>query len=606
MNRESVRSGCAGPGWRTLALVLLLCLLQLRAAAAQPALEIDISGIDGVLLENVRAHLSLSRYLPGDKGLTGLLAGGKPAPELPPADELRGLHRRAGAEIRAALQPYGYYDPDIESSLEQQGENWIAGYRIAPGTPVLVETFAITVTGAGQAEAALVKLRDKPPFKAGSRLIHPDYDAFRSALLRAALDAGYLDARYTKSELRVFPAGHRATAQLQLDTGPRYYFGTVTIEQDILDPDFVNRYETFREGEPFDTAKLLELQLALGDSGYFDQVEMDARREEAVDYRVPVIVRTVAGAHTRYKIGFGFATDTGPRVSLGAEYRRINRLGHSLNSDLRVSPIEQTAAVNYTIPIRNLVSDRLVIGAEVDNSTDVANSGESRSYKLGVSQNISMGSIQRKLYLNYLHESYVLGNVDDTVDFLIPGIILSRLKSDNVLFPRRGYSWDVDLHGSPGLISSTSFASVNALLRGVYPLGKKTRLIGRSQLGAITVASFASLPASERFFAGGDQSVRGYDYETLAPVDSSGDVVGGQYLAAASLEIDHLFVGNYGAALFVDAGNADDVFPPSLKLGAGIGFRWRSPIGMLRVDLAHPFDDPDNNFRLHISIGPDL
>ncbi|MDX1696711.1 MAG: BamA/TamA family outer membrane protein, partial [Thiohalobacterales bacterium] len=195
---------------------------------------------------------------------------------------------------------------------------------------------------------------------------------------------------------------------------------------------------------------------------------------------------------------------------------------------------------------------------------------------------------------------------EDTVDFLIPGIGLSRLKSDNVLFPRRGYSWEADLRGSPGLISSTRFARIAAGARAVFPLGDKARILGRAQLGAMTVDDFSSLPTAERFFTGGDQSVRGYDYQELAPVDSSGEVVGGQFLAVAGIEIDYLFAGNFGAAVFVDAGNADDTFPPDPKVGAGIGFRWRSPVGMLRVDLAHPFDDPLNNYRLHISIGPDL
>lgn len=606
MKSETVRLDRAGSHWLLLSTLILSCLLHLRVAVAQPSLELDITGIDGVLLGNVRAHLSLSRYVRAGATLFKPLAGGGKVPALPPVDEIRSLHERAGKEIHAALQPYGYYDPAMESTLEQQGERWIAHYRIDPGQPVLVESLDITVAGAGQDEAAISALRRKIPLRTGSRLIHPDYDAFRKSLLRAALDAGYLDARYLKSELRVEPAMHRASVLLHLDTGARYYFGEVTIEQDILDAGFVSRYATFRQGEPFDTDKLLELQLALGGSGYFDQVELEVRRDQARDYQVPVIVHTVPAAHTRYRLGLGYSTDIGPRITLGADYLRINRQGHSLNSNLQLSPIEQTATVNYNIPIRNLISDRLVIGGEVDNSTDVANSGESRSYKLGVSHNVSMGSIQRKLYINFLHESFELGNEDDRVDFLMPGASVSQLKSDNVLSPRRGYSWTVDLHGAPDLIAATRFARVEAALRAVYPLGAHGRLIGRSQLGAITVEDFARLPASERFFAGGDQSVRGYDYETLAPVDSSGEVIGGQYLATGSLEVDYLFVGNYGAAVFVDAGNADDDFLPGLKSSAGIGFRWRSPVGMLRIDLAHPFDDPDNDFRLHVSIGPEL
>ncbi len=585
--------------------MLVLCLLFTGVAGAAPVLELDISGVKGVLLDNVRAHLSLSRYVRTGPGLPLPLPGKEEIPALPGADEIRALHRRAANEIRAALQPYGYYDPVITSSLEQKGARWIASYRIDTGQPVLVASLDIAVTGEGREEAAIAAVRDRTRLRTGKRLIHPDYDTTRAGLLRAALDAGYLDARYTKSELRVTPAAHSAAVVLHLDTGPRYYFGTVTIDQDSLAPNFVERFVDIKEGAPFDTTQLLKLQLALGDSGYFDQVELDVRRDEAQDHHVPVIVHTRPGTYARYRLGLGFGTDTGPRVSLGADYPRINRRGHGVTSDLRLSPLQQSAAVHYTVPIRNLVSDRLVFGGELNNA-EVANTGTTRGYKLGVSQNVSLGDFQRHLYINFQHDSFELGNVKDRVNFLIPGASVSKLKSDNVLFPRRGYSWNADLRGAPGLISATRFARFEAGLHGVHPLGGRGRVIARGQLGALMVDDFASLPSTERFFAGGDQSVRGYDYQTLAPVDSSGEVVGGRYLAVGSLEMDYLLVGNFGAAVFVDAGNADDTFLPHLKVGAGIGFRWRSPVGMLRVDVAHPFDDPDNDYRLHISIGPDL
>ena len=125
-------------------------------------------------------------------------------------------------------------------------------------------------------------------------------------------------------------------------------------------------------------------------------------------------------------------------------------------------------------------------------------------------------------------------------------------------------------------------------------------------MGGTAVENFAKMPASERFFAGGDQSVRGYGYQKLGPTDKSGDIIGGRYLVVGSIEFDYLFMGDFGAAVFVDSGNADDNFVPSLKTGAGIGLRWRSPVGMLRFDIAHPFDDSSNDYRIHISIGPEL
>ena len=583
----------------------LLALLLAPALGAEPVLEVNISGIDGVLLENARAHLSLSRYVQPAAGLTLPFADKQDAPAWPGEAQIRVLHRRATQELRAALEPYGYYAPSIESSLEQQEDKWLADYRVDPGQPVILESIDISITGEGSGDAELAAVRDSTRLQRGERLQHPHYNATRSALIRAAIDAGFLDAAYTRSELRVNPAAHRADVVLQLDTGERYYFGRVDIEQDILDPKFVARYAPIEAGTPFDTGKLLDLQLALGDSGYFDQVEIDVQREQTEEQQVPVIVRTMPGPRIRYTAGAGFGTDTGPRVLLGAEFLRINRRGHGLTSNLRVSPVSQKAVVRYKIPIRNLVTDRLVFGGEVENAK-VADDGDTRRYQLDVSQNISRGGFERRLYLNYQRESFDLGNDDDSVDFFIPGVTISRLKADNVLFSRRGYSWTADLRGAPGLISDTRFGRIAAGVRGVYPVGDKGRLLGRGQLGAMTVDDFSQLPTTERFFTGGDQSVRGYDYQELAPEDSSGEVVGGRYLSVASLELDYLFVGNFGAAVFVDAGNADDDFPPDPKVGAGIGFRWRSPVGMLRIDVAHPFDDPHNNYRLHVSIGPDL
>ena len=138
------------------------------------------------------------------------------------------------------------------------------------------------------------------------------------------------------------------------------------------------------------------------------------------------------------------------------------------------------------------------------------------------------------------------------------------------------------------------------------PLTSRGRLLFRAELGGVKTTSFSDLPPSQRFFSGGDQSVRGYAYQGLGPKNTEGDVVGGSYLAVASLEMDYLLYGNIGIAAFFDAGNAGNDFLPSMKKGLGMGLRYRSPVGMIRLDLAHPLDDPDNQYRLHISIGADL
>jgi len=580
-------------------------LLWTTALLAQPHVELDISGLDKAMEENVRAHLGIARLVP-QNGLIPFLPFEQDEPAMAITESnVRRLHRQATEEIGQALQPFGYYEPEVEAKLTRDGDTWRALYQVDTGPPTRIELVDIQISGAGQAHASILEARQTSHLQTGKRLLHSDYEATKQALLEAALAAGYLDARYQRAELRILKAQHIAQVQLLLDTGPRYFFGPVSIEQDILDPDFVQQFVHIEQGAPFNTDALLELQLALSDSGYFNRVEVDIRRAAAADFHVPVVITTEPAKTRRYGIGLGYGTDTGPRLSLATEFRRVNRRGHSVLADLRLSQILQSVGVQYKIPIGNVVSDRLIFSSQVVSET-IADGGSSDRYTLGVSHNKAWGAMQRRLYINYQHEDFSLGEDDHSVNFFIPGFTLSQLSADDILFPRRGYTWSVDLRGASGLISDTAFARIDLAGKRVFPLGERGRLLLRSQLGAMSVQDFNLLPTSERFFTGGDQSVRGYDYQTLAPEDESGDVVGGHYLGVGSIELDYLFVGNFGAALFVDSGNAADDFLPSLKTGAGIGFRWRSPVGMLRIDIAHPFDDPDNNYRLHITIGPAL
>ncbi len=586
-------------------LLIAWALLWTPITMAAQRVELEISGLEKELQENVTAHLGIAQLVQ-HAGLIPFMPGDKDRPALAVTEtNIRRLHRQATRDIEAALQPFGYYEPVIDAQLSRDGDTWKAVYHVDTGPATRIEQLDIQISGAGQTDERILSARKASQLKPGRRLLHSDYETTKEKLLQAALASGYLDARYRLAELRILKVQRQAQIRLLLDTGPRYFFGPISIEQDILDPDFVQQFVHIRQGEPFNTNALLELQLALSDSGYFSRVEVDPQRAAAADFHVPVVITTEPSKPRRYAVGLGYGTDTGPRLSLASEFRRINRRGHGILADIQLSDILKSVGAQYQIPIGNLVSDRLVFSSRAEFET-FADGGTSDRYTLGVSRNEAWGPLQRRLYLNYQHEDFSLGEDDGKVDFFIPGITLSQLRADDVLFPRRGYSWNADLRGSPGVISDTTFTRLDLAGKLVFPLSKRGRLLLRSRLGAMSVENFSVLPTSERFFAGGDQSVRGYEYQSLAPKDASGDVIGGQYLAVGSIELDYLFVGNFGAALFVDSGNAADDFLPSPKTGAGIGFRWRSPVGMLRIDIAHPFDDGNDGYRLHISIGPSL
>ncbi len=601
-----------GPSPRLLLSCLLLTgLFWATGAAAATRLTVEVIGIDGDLAKNAYAYLSIAQLSPK----RGLLSVSLPIP-IPGLEEktdkdlsdsnVRRLHQQADMEIRQSLQPFGYYAPQIESSLKKVDGEWLAVYRVDPGPPTRVRKLDIEIQGPGKDDTAVRQALGDIALRVNRRLMHSRYDNAKQSLISAAIGAGYLDAGFTRSEMLVSPQQRYAEITLIMDTGPRYFFGPITVQQEILDPDFVDRYVKPKAGEPFDSRRLLATQLALGDSGYFQRVEVQIKREETQDFRVPVVIETEPNKPRRYATGLGYGTDTGPRLSLATEFRRVNRRGHSVMGDIRVSSIKQSVGLQYRIPFRNVETDRLIFSGTAE-SEDVSDDGKTNRYTLGASLNDVWGPFRRSVYANLQHEEFSIGDDDDTVTFLIPGASLSRLRADNAVFPLRGYSWTVDVRGGANnLISETSFVRSEATLRMVLPLLTNMRLVLRGQIGAMAVEDFSKLPLTERFFAGGDQSVRGYGYQRLGPTDETGEVIGGRYLTSASAEVDYLFAGNFGAAVFVDSGNADDNFPVDPYTAAGVGFRWRSPVGMFRLDFAHPFTNSDDRYRIHISIGPTL
>lgn len=568
-------------------ILLGVAAAALFAPAVRADLRVEISGIDGPERENVEARLGIRAYAKDD--------GEDEA-------QVRRLHRQSEDEIRGALQAYGYYEPRIRGSLAQDGDDWVARYEIDPGTPVVLESVRIEVSGAGREFPAIADAARDTRLRSGDRLHHERYEETKAALARAAYQNGYLDARFTEHVLRVEPLRHRAEAVLAMDTGARYFFGEVRVAQEQLDPEFVARYVPIRPGDPFEPEKLLQAQFALSDLGYFASIDVQARKEQAIGQQVPVVIATTPRPPQRYDAGVGYGTDTGARLTLGAEFRRLTDTGHKLRSDLRVSEVKNSVGLDYRIPLGTQAADNL--GFATSFTDEKIADGESRRYDFVVSVSRTPGDWQLQLYLKHIYEESFLTTAGfDGTKLLLPGVALSRGEMDDPIHARLGWSLFLDLHGGhEAVVSDVSFLQGRALVRGVVPLGARTRLLGRAELGASVVDEFRELPASQRFFAGGDQSVRGYAYQSLGPVDAAGKVIGGKYLTAYSGEVEYRVWNDWGAAAFIDVGGAGDDPGPGLWRGVGAGVRYRAPVGTLQVDLAHPLDGDDRGVRPHLGI----
>ncbi|MFK7915795.1 MAG: autotransporter assembly complex family protein [Pseudomonadales bacterium] len=575
--------------------------------ARQPVtLKVQVEGLDGRLDSMLAANITL--FL----NIATLAAEAKPsrdkatrAAALKPS-QIRRAHRRAPDQIRQALMPFGYYQPTIESELEEVAGVYAARYRVAPGPAVVIESVTVVLQGAIAALPLAEQLRSRYPIAPGEQLSHGRYDSAKQDLLDQVYAAGFLDARFATAQLAVRPDARLADIHLLLDSGPRYLFGDVEIEQGILNEQFVARFNSIEAGEPFDATRLIDLQLRLTDADYFNTVVINADKSSAVDQRVPVRIVTTPKKSQRYSVGLGYGTDTGPRAKVSTEHRRINRRGHQFNADLQTSAVRNTLAAEYRVPFKNVARDRYRFFARVEQA-DVGDA-ETDQFSIGAQREEDWLGLRRQLYLKYDGENFSFGDGPTQQSrLLIAGAALSYQRADDALFSRKGVSVTLDVHGAvDSLASETTFIQSTLGARAVWPLGQRSRLLLRGEAGVTEADEFLLLPPAERFFTGGDRSVRGYAFQSLSPENAVGDNIGGSYLSVVSVEVDRLLRGNIGLAAFYDYGGAGDRFGDRLRGGFGVGLRYRSPVGMIRIDLAHPLDDDGTNFRLHLSLGPDL
>lgn len=512
----------------------------------------------------------------------------------------------AEQEILPALQPYGFYAPRISSELLSAAAGWQVTLQIEPGKQTVYRNIEVVIEGEGEANSELRSLLSNIELRRGQPVLHEQYTAFKANLQKRARDQGFLDATYTTHALEIHRADTVADVSLVFDTGERYYFGDVAFDQNMLTSSLAEKFVKPSKGEPFESAKLIETQLRLSESEYFESVFVDIHRDEAQDGHIPVSIVAAPRKAGSYKLSVGYGTDTGPRAGIGADIRRVNRNGHKYLNQLQVSEVETTIASQYRVPIGDVRSEFLDYTANL--SQQNINALDTREYRIAASLNQDRWGGRRKLSLTLLRENWSFDQrPSDSAILLAPAVEFSYKSSDDPFFIAKGFSYTIRATGAAeNVLSDHSFARVDAYAKMVYPLSNRTRLLLRGEIGAIATDDFDGLPPSIRFFAGGSQSVRGYGYNDLSPLDIIGNEVGGQYLTTASAEFDYLIYGGLGIAAFADAGNASDSLFDDVRYGAGLGLRYKSPAGIFRLDVAHPFDDPDKSVRVHLSFGIDL
>ncbi len=514
----------------------------------------------------------------------------------------------AEVEIENALKPYGYYLSTVNHSSSTDLSK--VTFEINLGAPVILNNVSVIIEGESSETDVIRNWIDAYPLKKGDVLVQPQYDDAKSKLNQLLRRFGYLDARFVKQEIAVNVERTEAAISLLVQIGERYRYGEFELdwrsEKQVgaYSEGFLERYLTLKPGEGFDSQALQKAQGDMSNSTYFSYTELRPLFDEAKDGVVPIRVSIEAPKRLSYGASLGFGTDSGPRTGLTFENRRVNQLGHRFNGELIASTEKQTIVGNYSIPSNGSKRDGLnLFTSFINENSDVR---DSNLWLAGFDFNKSLSDQTQLSYgVSFRDESFIESSQSFESQLLLPSVTWQTVSADSLRNPNRGYRVSASLRGADSdLGSDISFAQLTLNAKSVYSLGSG-RLIGRAQIGQTIIDDGDQLPSSLSFFTGGDHSVRGYDFESIGVQNVDGDFVGGQNVIATSIEYEQQIRGPFALAAFIDAGDAyDDSL--DLKVGVGVGARWRLPFGAVRLDIASARDLEGEPVRLHFTFGTDL
>ena len=570
--------------------LLVCCKLQAQEGLQRAALQVD--GAEQELTNNILAH-SNSINLACDA----------------PRTRVNTILPRISRQVTRAARALGYYHLKESIRVERLNPDggqpcWNLLIEVDPGPRITVANVSVTVA---QNQPYFTSVLENLSMRAGDPLNQASFERIKGQLNSVAVEQGFFDAQITDSRLAIDLESNTADAVMMFDPGSRYRIREVRLQgHEVLEAGFINRYLDVQAGDYYSAEAILSVRNSLNESLYFNRVSVSPLHEELSTDEIPLAIDLQMRPRRAFSIGGGVTTDIGPRVRSNYDNRYLNAMGHQFAANASVSLIQQKIDLGYEIPLANPRTQRLAFSlGHLREDVDVY---ESQTDKFGIDYSfVDRSGWRRNYFVNYQQDRYQLNEQPrESTNLLVPGFRLSRTEANDTLYPTRGWRLYSEISAAnDSLLSSTSFLQLNATAKTLFELGPG-RLILRAELGSTLVDNVLELPVTLQYFAGGDQSIRGYEYQSLGPVNAAGEIEGGKHQLVGSIEYDFGIRPDWKLAVFTDFGNAFNEFSDiEIKQSLGIGIRWLSPVGPIRLDLASPLDD-DNNIRLHLSMGPDL
>ncbi|NVJ59950.1 MAG: BamA/TamA family outer membrane protein [Gammaproteobacteria bacterium] len=549
---------------------------------------ITITGVEDAVLQNIAAHLEIS-----DNKVPLSVLG------FPRSNEY--ILRKT----RQALQALGYYEPEL--SLSGDHQSWTL--NIDPGNKLSWKQISIKITPEDQVSTELKQLLNQSSIKTGATVNHGEYQNLKRNLASTANQSGFLDAEFITSKLIVLPNFTGANIEWELQLGERYKVKDVQFTDSDLSPEVLQKYLRVHEGDYYSTNALVKTQQQLNRSEYFSSVNV----EQTIDHskkEVSIVIDTRLKEKYQFKSTLGYGTDSGGKIGVEWQDRLVNDAGHRYTISADASKIDRGVDFIYHIPLSTVGSFWLNRASYRIEDEKIATSKISTLESRWIIKQNDFWFHQFSLVLA-TEEVSKNESIENYLEYLVPSWQVDYYSTEEPFSAEKGFHWQSILRLSNETISDPDlpFIQWEQKLKWVHAFNDEWRFLSRTNIGFTDMDEelfISNMPTNYRFFAGGDTSVRGYRYQSLAPLDSNGELIGGQYLLTQTAEVDWQFAKSWRWAWFVDAGDAfNESSNKKLKRSVGTGVRWVTPVGSIRVDLAKALD-LKKEWRWHITIGPDL
>ena len=519
-------------------------------------------------------------------------------------EQLRGLADEAVREARALAAAEGYFSAEARVEIDEGSTPWRVTVHLVPGERTRIAEVELRVVGPAaddaDARARIAAMRKDWLLPRGRPFRQEDWESAKRGAVRALSGWRYAAARVASSEARIDPLAREARLSVVLDSGPPYRYGALSVSgTQRYAPALVENMSPVRPGEDYDREQLVVYQRRLAETGYFASVRAEIDAQAPDPSAAPLRVAVIEAPSKQFEAGISYNTDVGARLQLRYSDHHLADSAWRLRTSLALDDQIQEVLLDLDSPPREegRFNNWFARASQKDIQNELA-----RTFSIGVAHSFGTDVAPSAVILSWTLEEQQAGSapVDNRYAVYL-GYRRTFRRTDEVIAPRSGYFGSIELGGAPGALASQDFLRVVGEGAMFFPVRRDGSVALRARAGRVLADERAGIPTPFLFRTGGDQTVRGYAFESLG-VREGDAIVGGRRLFIASAEYTHWLAENWGIAAFVDAGNAWDSGEPfKAALGYGLGARLRTPIGPARIDVA--YGEETGEYRLHMSIG---